>query len=214
MESIFDSFRHRRRKFGNSLHDRWSIIPAPPPDSNTGMVFVDLDNLWGHARDNELEYYLDVAIDWITPENTGIDQLLDVHVFTTAVPGFKPRWEVKLADPSRFCVHTYRRNKGEKGYPDDEMYRCAWSLYYAKRYRTGVFISNDKGVAEASALLRVGTNPYNPKKKPPKHPPEFLVFSSFTGKRWEWIEQSEAYDYDNILAAQGVREPVIRPLQL
>lgn len=213
MESIFDTLRHGKRMIERSQRDRRSGSSALPTDENTGMVFVDGDNLRGYVEDTGNRFDLDAVIDWLTPENTGIDRIVDVHVFSTKVTNFKLRWDVNLKDPNRFCVHTYFASIGEKGYPDDELYRFAWKEAKNKNYRTGVFISNDKGFSEAAKRLRNGFYNYSHSLKPLKEPPEFLIISSFYGKTPYWIEKSEAIDLDRVLFEQGLRGPVNRPTQ-
>lgn len=176
------------------------------------MLFVDLDNLYGYANDINVTFSVDALVSWCTAANTGISRIAAVHVFTTVVKDVHRRWDVPILNPSNFVIHRYDRRLGEKGYPDEDIYRCAWK--HVSEYDTGVFISNDKGFTEAAKRLRNGFNTYSPGKKALDNPPEFLVISAFWGLSKQQVKNSGALDLDRVLHELHLRGPVNRPIQL
>ena len=203
-----------KRNLGPQPLDTFRPMPphgTPGPhriNQKVCQIFVDGDNIEGHAQAFHLSYDLSQVIGLLhshyllEDESETRMRIAKVVVFRTRTVGQTgpDRMRVPMTHP--YDVRHFDRKKYEPGYEDEILYRTAWDHITACDLI--VFVSRDKGFAHAASQMRSGWNPFTEKFVDQSGIPKVLLVSTAADKSRHFNKRHPFIDLNVILRELGI----------
>lgn len=185
------------------VHSPPTITPFPSQRQKRCIIFVDFDNIEGHARKTKVSYDLDRVITYLQNRTT-IGKVAKVVVCRTVVDDNSHLYpnHVAITPSEMYEVHDFPRKKFERGYEDAEIYRLAWES--TGLCETIVLMSRDKGFAHAAQQMRDGWNSISGSWVDKTILPQIQLVSTAADKGYHFRMKNGFIDLESILRSLGI----------